>query len=92
MGDVTTVRLRGDGGCVWEFELPLSEAFQAQVDKGQLVPDDVESAKALGANEEPPADADTPVPEPADEAPEDDPAPEPDDDDAPAPGPQGKGK
>lgn len=44
---VTTVRLRGEGNAVFEFDLPLSEVYTDQVRARRLVPDDDESTAAL---------------------------------------------
>lgn len=55
--DVREVRLRGDGGTVTTFSLPLSEIFADQVAKGALVPDDDESAALLADVSAPVKDA-----------------------------------
>lgn len=41
------VRLVGEGGVEWTFDLPLSETFSDQVAKGLLKPADDESAAAV---------------------------------------------
>jgi len=47
MSDQTVVRLRGEGGGEWEFELPLSEVFADQVKARTLTPADDDSAAAV---------------------------------------------
>ena len=42
-----TVKLLGTGGSEHTFDLPLSEAFLGQLRKGQLVPADTRSEKAI---------------------------------------------
>lgn len=42
-----TVSLRGEGGVLWDFELPLSEDYAEQVRRGRLTAADADSAKAL---------------------------------------------
>ena len=46
---LTTVHLRGAGGVVWEFELPLEPVYVQQLKTGALLPADPESAAALAA-------------------------------------------
>lgn len=41
------VNLKGEGGVVWEFELPLSETYADQVKNRKLEPADDESAALL---------------------------------------------
>lgn len=41
------VKLAGEGGVEWEFDLPLSETFLEQVRSGKLSPVDDASAKKL---------------------------------------------
>lgn len=40
---MTSVKLRGEGNAVWEFDLPLSEVFADQVRNRQLVAIDEEN-------------------------------------------------
>lgn len=49
MDDATTVTLRGAGGCLIVFDLPLKENYADQVRKRELVPADEESADRLAA-------------------------------------------
>lgn len=66
----TSVMLRGEGGSVWEFALPLSETYADQVRRGRLQAADSKSAEALAASgvfAEPGAEAD--ASEPAAEGP-----------------------
>ncbi len=44
-----TVQLRGMGGALWTFDLPLDTHMLRQVRKGELRPADGESAKRLAA-------------------------------------------
>lgn len=44
------VQLRGEGGVVWTFSLPLSETYADQVRKGRLQAADPESAELLAAS------------------------------------------
>lgn len=60
---MTTVKLLGEGGVVWEFDLPLSEVYTDQVLQRKLIPDDDESREAL-ASLLVPADEDAVVEEP----------------------------
>lgn len=42
-----SVTLRGEGGVLWDFELPLSEVYADQVRRGRLTAADEDSEKAL---------------------------------------------
>ena len=55
-----TVRLRGEGGAVWAFDLPLGKELQKKVDKGQLQPADDDARQLLAPFEvvEEPKDSD----------------------------------
>ena len=46
---MTDVRLIGEHGSEWTFELPLAEAYAKQVKAGLLAPADDRSAEALAA-------------------------------------------
>jgi hypothetical protein len=48
MGD--TVQLKGAGGCVWEFELPLPEVYAQQLESGTLQPADDKSTRLLAGD------------------------------------------
>ena len=50
--DAKTIRLRGEGGGVWEYELPLDAAHAEQVKARKLQPADDDAAKALAAQPE----------------------------------------
>lgn len=42
-----SVTLRGEGGVLWEFDLPLSEVYADQVKHGRLTAADDEAARLL---------------------------------------------
>lgn len=83
-----TIYAKGEGGVVWEFDLPLSEPFADQLAKGTLVRcnKDGSPLPAEAPDDDPADDSPTPGDEP------DDDSPEPDADDSPAPAPKSKGK
>jgi hypothetical protein len=42
-----TVKLRGSGGAVWEFSLPLGDIYRKQIEQRRLTPADAASARLL---------------------------------------------
>lgn len=62
-----TVKLRGEGGVVWDFDLPLNEVFENQVKTRKLVPADDDSFDLVKhlLVEETDGPAETPAAEPA---------------------------
>lgn len=67
MGEVESVKLRGEGGVEWEVELPLSELYAEKVQARKLIPvNEDEHAKVAYLLDQTAADGTAPVEETGD--------------------------